>query len=108
MDGHSSTHARAPPGRVHAVADFDLPDHLLPEFPPPLFLTTRPELGDVSKGQLLTIKNFFAIMDGIVTPVQMEGMRLLPGQVVRFDVLRGGTKRASVKVKLAQRPLRAP
>jgi cytochrome c peroxidase len=58
-------------------ADFDLPDHLLPEFPPPLFLTTRPELGDVSKGQLLTIRNFFAIMDGILTPVQMEGLRLL-------------------------------
>jgi cytochrome c peroxidase len=58
-------------------ADFDLPDHLVPEFPPPIFLTTRPELGDVSKGQLLTIKNFFAILDGIVTPVQMEGMRLL-------------------------------
>jgi cytochrome c peroxidase len=58
-------------------ADFDLPDHLLPEFPPPMFLTTRPELGDVSKGQLLTIKNYFAIMDGILTPVQMEGLRLL-------------------------------
>jgi cytochrome c peroxidase len=58
-------------------ADFDLPDHLLPEFPPPLFLTTRPELGDVSKGQLLTIRNFFALMDGILTPVQMEGLRLL-------------------------------
>jgi cytochrome c peroxidase len=58
-------------------ADFDLPEHLLPEFPPPLFLTTRPELGDVSKGQLLTIKNFFALMDGILTPVQMDGLRLL-------------------------------
>src|SRR5882762_7327223 len=58
-------------------ADFDLPDHLLPEFPPPLFLTTRPELGDVSRGQLLTIRNYFAILDGILTPVQMEGMRLL-------------------------------
>ena len=58
-------------------ADFDLPDHLLPEFPPPIFLTTRPELGDVSQGQLLTIKNFFALLDGIVTPVQMDGMRLL-------------------------------
>src|SRR5437870_520012 len=58
-------------------ADFDLPDHLLPEFPPPMFLTTRPELGDVSRGQLLTIRNYFAILDGILTPVQMEGMRLL-------------------------------
>jgi cytochrome c peroxidase len=58
-------------------ADFDLPDHLVPEFPPPVFLTTRPELGDVSRGQLLTIRNYFAILDGILTPVQMEGMRLL-------------------------------
>ncbi len=57
--------------------DFDLPDHLLPEFPPPIFLTTRPELGDVSKGQVLTIKNFFQLMNGVLTPVQMEGLRLL-------------------------------
>jgi cytochrome c peroxidase len=57
--------------------DFDLPDHLLPEFPPPIFLTTRPELGDVSKGQLLTTRNFFQMMNGILTPVQMEGLRLL-------------------------------
>jgi cytochrome c peroxidase len=57
--------------------DFDLPDHLLPEFPPPIFLITRPELGDVSKGQLLTIKNFFELMNGVLTPVQIEGLRLL-------------------------------
>ena len=57
--------------------DFDLPDYLLPEFPPPIFLTTRPELGDVSKGQLLTTRNFFQLLNGIVTPVQMEGLRLL-------------------------------
>jgi cytochrome c peroxidase len=57
--------------------DFDLPDHLIPEFPPPIFLTTRPELGDVSKGQLLTIKNYFELMNGILTPVQLEGLRLL-------------------------------
>jgi cytochrome c peroxidase len=68
-------------------ADFDLPDHLLPEFPPPISLTTRPELGDVSKGQLLTIRNFFALMDGILTPVQMEGLRLLltPFPQQQFD-----------------------
>lgn len=30
--------------------DFDLPDHFLPEFPAPIYLTTRPDLGDVSKG----------------------------------------------------------
>jgi cytochrome c peroxidase len=57
--------------------DFDLPDHLLPEFPPPIFLQMRPELGDVSQGQVLTTKNFFKIFNGIVTPVQMEGLRLL-------------------------------
>src|SRR3979490_980068 len=31
--------------------DFDLPDHLLPQFPPAIYLTTRPDLGDVSKGK---------------------------------------------------------
>jgi cytochrome c peroxidase len=57
--------------------DFDLPDTFTPEFPAPIFLTTHPELGDVSKGQLLTIKNFYALMVGYITPVQMEGLRLL-------------------------------
>ncbi|MCW7538016.1 hypothetical protein OOT46_09160 [Aquabacterium sp. A7-Y] len=57
--------------------DFDLPDHLTPEFPPPIFLTTHPHLGDVSRGQVLTLTNFYEILNGIVTPVQMEGMRLL-------------------------------
>ncbi|HKJ98982.1 MAG TPA: cytochrome B6 [Desulfotignum sp.] len=56
---------------------FDLPDHLLPEFPPPIFLTTRPDLGDVSQGKLLSIRNYYEIMHGILTPVQMEGLRLL-------------------------------
>ncbi len=41
--------------------EFDLPDHLTPEFPPPIFLTTHPELGDVSRGELLTIRNFYEI-----------------------------------------------
>jgi cytochrome c peroxidase len=57
--------------------DSDLPEHFTPEFPAPIFLTTHPELGDVSKGQLLTIKNFYALMVGVITPVQMEGLRLL-------------------------------
>ncbi|MDI4235199.1 cytochrome B6 [Bradyrhizobium sp. Arg237L] len=57
--------------------DFDLPDQFTPEFPPPIFLTTHPELGDVSHGQLLTIKNYYQLMIGIITPVQMEGLRLL-------------------------------
>src|SRR3990167_9191076 len=39
--------------------DFDLADHFLPEFTAPIFLTTRPDLGDVSKGELVTLNNFF-------------------------------------------------
>jgi cytochrome c peroxidase len=57
--------------------DFDLPDHFTPEFPAPIFLQSRPDLGDVSQGKLLTIRNFYQIMVGHVTPVQMEGLRLL-------------------------------
>ncbi len=57
--------------------DFDLHDRFTPEFPPPIFLTTHPELGDVSRGQLLTIRNYYEVMNGIITPVQMEGLRLL-------------------------------
>jgi cytochrome c peroxidase len=56
---------------------FDLPEHLTPEFPPPIFLTTRPDLGDVSQGQVLTIKNYYDLMKGTLTPVQIEGLRLL-------------------------------
>jgi cytochrome c peroxidase len=57
--------------------DFDLPDHLTPEFPPPIFLTTRTDLGDVSNGEVLTIKNYYRLLYGKLTPVQLEGLRLL-------------------------------
>jgi cytochrome c peroxidase len=57
--------------------DFDEDEHFTPEFPPPIFLTTHPELGDVSRGQLLTIRNYYSLMVGYITPVQMEGLRLL-------------------------------
>jgi cytochrome c peroxidase len=57
--------------------DFDFPDHLLPEFPPPIFLTTRPDLGDVSQGKLVTNENFYQLFDGILNPKQLEGLRLL-------------------------------
>lgn len=57
--------------------EFDLPAHLTPEFPPPIFLTSRPDLGDVSQRKLLSISNYYEIMHGILTPVQMEGLRLL-------------------------------
>jgi len=57
--------------------DFDLPDHFLPEFPAPIFLTTRPDLGDVSKGKLVTIDNYYELFNGILNPKQIEGLRLL-------------------------------
>jgi cytochrome c peroxidase len=57
--------------------DFDLPEHFLPEFPPPIFLTTRPDLGDVSKGKLITIENFYEMFNGLLNPKQIEGVRLL-------------------------------
>ncbi|MCI0682662.1 MAG: cytochrome B6 [Gemmataceae bacterium] len=57
--------------------DFDIPATCLPEFPPPLFLITRPDLGDVSCGREITQANFRELFDGILTPEQMEGLRLL-------------------------------
>ena len=57
--------------------DFDLPDHFLPEFPPPIYLTTRPDLGDVSQGKLVTIENYYELFNGILNPKQLEGLRLL-------------------------------
>lgn len=57
--------------------DFDLPQHFLPEFPAPIYLTTRPDLGDVSKGKLVNISNYFELFDGILNPKQIEGLRLL-------------------------------
>jgi len=57
--------------------EFDIPTHFTPEYPPPIYLTNRPDLGDVSQGKVLSIKNYYEIFNGILTPVQMEGMRLL-------------------------------
>ncbi len=57
--------------------DYDLPDHMLPEFPPPIFLTTRPDLGDVSQGKLVTLQNYYELFNGILNPKQLEGLRLL-------------------------------
>jgi cytochrome c peroxidase len=57
--------------------DFDIPEHFLPEFPPPIFLTTRTDLGDVSKGKLITIDNYYETFNGILNPKQIEGLRLL-------------------------------
>jgi cytochrome c peroxidase len=57
--------------------DFDLPDHFLPEFPAAIYLTTRPDLGDVSQGKVVTIDNYYELFNGILNPKQLEGLRLL-------------------------------
>jgi cytochrome c peroxidase len=57
--------------------EFDIPDAFLPEFPPAIFLQNRPELGDVSRGQVVSLANFQELFKGIMTPVQLEGMRML-------------------------------
>jgi len=57
--------------------DFDLPDHFLPEFPAPIYLTTRTDLGDVSQGKLVTLSNFNELFKDILNPKQLEGLRLL-------------------------------
>ncbi len=57
--------------------DFDFPDHLLPEFPAPIFLTTRPDLGDVTKGRLVTTNNFNEIFKDVMNPKQLDGLRML-------------------------------
>ena len=66
---------------------FDLPDCFLPEYPPPLYLTTHPELGDVTRGVEITYGNYFELFDGLLTPEQMEGLRLMvtPFQTTWFN-----------------------
>ena len=57
--------------------DFDIPERFLAEFPAAMYLTTRPDLGDVSKGQLVTMDNYYELFSGILNPKQLEGLRLL-------------------------------
>ncbi|MEE8141646.1 MAG: cytochrome B6, partial [Planctomycetota bacterium] len=57
--------------------DYDIPTHFLPEYPPPIYLTTRLDLGDVSQGQVVTIANYYTLFDGVLNPKQLEGLRLL-------------------------------
>jgi cytochrome c peroxidase len=68
------------PRLVRFDLDFDLPEHILPDAAPPIYLTTRPDLGDVSKGKLITIDNYYEIFNGLLNPKQLEGLRLLVTQ----------------------------
>ncbi len=67
---------------------FDIPECYLPEFPPPLYLTTHPELGNVTRGVEITYGNYFNMFNGLLTPEQLDGLRLLvtPFQTTWFNV----------------------
>ncbi|MBU1056423.1 MAG: cytochrome B6 [Proteobacteria bacterium] len=68
------------PRLVRFDLDFDLPEHILADPAPGIFLTTRPDLGDVAKGRLITIDNYYEIFNGLLNPKQLEGVRLLVTQ----------------------------
>ncbi|NLF55149.1 MAG: cytochrome B6 [Thauera phenolivorans] len=57
--------------------DFQLPAHFTPEFPPAIYLTTRPDLGDVSQGKVVSLTNYYELFSGILNPKQLDGLRLL-------------------------------
>jgi cytochrome c peroxidase len=68
---------RAHPEHERIDCDFDIPDEYLPEFPPPMFLTTHKEMGDVTGGREVTLGNYYEIFNGLLTPEQMEGLKEL-------------------------------
>lgn len=81
---HSTAHMvfpdswnKAHPEHERFDVDHDFPDEYLPEFPPPMFLTTHKELGDVTKGKEVTLSNYYEIFDGLITAEQMEGLKEL-------------------------------
>src|SRR4029079_11126066 len=57
--------------------EFDIPDEFLPEFPPGICLSNRPERGDVSRGEVVSINNYYRLFKDLLTPVQLDGLRLL-------------------------------
>ncbi len=81
---HSTAHMVFPekyltyhPEHRRIDVDHDIPDNYLPEFPPPMFLTTHKEYGDVTEGREVTFGNYFEIFNGLLTPEQLEGLKEL-------------------------------
>lgn len=67
----------AHPEHERIDCDLDIPDEYLPEFPPPMFLTTHKELGDVTRGREVTLANYYDIFNGLLSAEQMEGLKEL-------------------------------
>ena len=57
--------------------DFDIPETYSARVPPPALPHHAPDLGDVSRGHEITQANFRELFEGILTPEQFEGLRLL-------------------------------
>ena len=74
--------------------DFDLPECLLPEFPPPIFLTIHPELGDGSPGEFLHAENF----DRLSVSCHAGAARWLRMLVTQF------AQEGSMRLTIAKRP----
>lgn len=68
---------KAHPEHERIDVDLDIPDAYLPEFPPPMFLTTHKELGDVTGGVEVTLGNYYDMFNGLLTAEQMEGLKEL-------------------------------
>ena len=73
--------------------DFDLPDAFMPEFPPAIFLQNRPELGDVSRGEVVSINNFYALFKDLLTPVQLMACAYSSPRCRRKSLMRPMTAR---------------
>ena len=57
--------------------DFDLPDAFLPEFPAGHLPQNRPELGTFPAARSCHINNYYRLFKDILTPVQLDGLRML-------------------------------
>ena len=84
--------------------DYDLPDHVLPEFPEPIYPTTRPDLGDVSQGKLVTIPNYYELFTQSTIPddssplvLPFERARLVCAGIATFNALRHSGAAAAAK-----------
>ena len=77
--------------------DFHLPDHLTPELPAPIFLSNRPDLGDISGGELLTIRNYYAKVVGILT-TSAQFRHIEPGSCPGANPRRWTDRRATARV----------
>ena len=61
--------------RLHL--EFDLPDHVLPEFPAAHLPDNSSRSRRLPKGKLVTIDNFHELFNAILNPKQIERFRLL-------------------------------